>query len=158
MGFNYGVAYRIFLKELAEKHKLYAQIGLRQDQVDALDEYDWAEFHSNCVFYFHNIPFDFRDDIDTEAEEEFLAFLTGEDPTARINYPRNDTPFAWMDEITSPKLLKKLVRLPICDLMLLDESVFRNITQKEIAEKLGISQKNVSKKLTRIKNFLGNDE
>ena len=155
MAFNYGFAYRVFLKELAEKHKLYAQLGLRQDQVDAIDEYDWAEFRSNCVFYHHNSPLDFRDDVDMDAEEELLTLLTAEDPTANIDSSRSAAPFAWMDEITSTSLLKKLLSLPISDLSILDEYVFGEKTQREIAAARNITQQAVQQRIRKMRQLLG---
>ena len=154
MAFNYGLAYRVFLKELADKHILYAQLGLRQDQVDALDEYDWSEFHSNCVFYFHNTAFDFRDDIDEGADAEIISRLTVDDPASHIDSRMNGYSFSWMNEISSISFMEKLLKLPVQDLVMLDEYVFEGKTQKELSEEYGIAQQNISKRLRRIKNDL----
>lgn len=62
--------------------------------------------------------------------------------------------YAWIDEISSPTLQKKLLSLSDSDLDILDAHVFGEKTQVEIAKEIGISQKNVSKKLKRIKQFL----
>lgn len=65
--------------------------------------------------------------------------------------------YAWLDEISSPELTKKLLSLTPEDLELLDAYVFGEKTQVELAKKNGISQKNISKKLNRIRRFLAGD-
>ena len=62
--------------------------------------------------------------------------------------------YAWLDEISSPELIGKLLSLAPEDLELLDAYVFGDKTQVELAKEKGISQKNISKKLNRIRRFL----
>lgn len=65
--------------------------------------------------------------------------------------------YAWLDEISSPELIGKLLSLAPEDLELLDAYVFGEKTQVELAKTNGISQKNISKKLNRIRRFLAGD-
>ena len=62
--------------------------------------------------------------------------------------------YAWLDEISSPELIGKLLSLAPEDLELLDAYVFGDKTQVELAKEKGISQKNISKMLIRIRRFL----
>ena len=54
MAINFGAEYRRFNKEMEKKHRLYAQLEMTQEQIDALDAFDKEEFLSNnnyCRLY-----------------------------------------------------------------------------------------------------------
>ena len=50
MAINFGAEYKRFEKEMAKKHELYAQLGMSQEQIDALDEFDKEEFLSDNTY------------------------------------------------------------------------------------------------------------
>ena len=60
----------------------------------------------------------------------------------------------WVEEIENPKLAERIKILSKDDLELLTKSIVDEYTQTELAEIYGIAQKNISKKLKRIKKFL----
>lgn len=53
MAINFGAEYKRFEKEMAKKHELYAQLGMSQEQIDALDEFDKEEFLSDNTYKRH---------------------------------------------------------------------------------------------------------
>lgn len=48
MAINFGAEYRRFNEEMEKKHQLYTQLGMTQEQIDALDAFDKEEFLSLC--------------------------------------------------------------------------------------------------------------
>ena len=53
MAINFGAEYRRFNKEMEKKHRLYAQLEMTQEQIDALDAFDKEEFLSNNNYKRH---------------------------------------------------------------------------------------------------------
>lgn len=156
MAFNYGKAYRDFREELGKKHELYEQLGMSQEQIDALDEYDWSEFRADCVYQVHTQSLDISTAPDFDDAKNPLYKKFGDVLTVELTFTFRDR-YAWLDDISSPTLLKRLLSLSPDDLDLLDESVFGEKKQTELAKDKGISQKNISKKLRRIKKFLAEE-
>ena len=126
---------------------------MSREQIDALDEFDKEEFLSNNNYKRHIQSLSIDEDSEYPDDlhpllQRFIDVLAVElKVTFRDKY-------AWIDEISSPTLQKKLLSLSDSDLDILDAHVFGEKTQVEIAKEIGISQKNVSKKLKRIKQFL----
>ena len=153
MAINFGTEYKRFRTEMKKKHELYAQLGMSREQIDALDEFDKEEFLSNNNYKRHIQSLSIDEDSEYPDDlhpllQRFIDVLAVElKVTFRDKY-------AWIDEISSPTLQKKLLSLSDSDLDILDAHVFGEKTQVEIAKEIGISQKNVSKKLKRIKQFL----
>ena len=53
MAINFGAEYKRFKKEMEKKHELYTQLGMSQEQIDALDEFDKEEFLSDNTYKRH---------------------------------------------------------------------------------------------------------
>lgn len=153
MAINYGKAYRDFKKELEKKHALYEQLGMSKEQIDALDEFDWTEFRADCVYQVHTQPLEITSEPDFDEDKNPLYKKFGDVLTVELKVTFRDK-YAWLDEISSPELTRRLLSLAPGDLELLDAYVFGDETQVELAKKKGISQKNISKKLNRIRRFL----
>ena len=49
MAINFGAEYRRFNKEMEKKHRLYAQLEMTQEQIDALDAFDKEEFLNSLM-------------------------------------------------------------------------------------------------------------
>ena len=153
MALYYGKSYREFNKELDKKHKLYEQLGMSQEQIDAIDEFDRNEFNSDCVYNFHTQPLDNKaeSDFDDDKNPLYKTFLDSITVEFKATFSE---PYDWMEDISSTSLLEKIRSLTPADLELLDAYVFGEMTQTELAAKKGISQKNICKKLNRIRRFL----
>ncbi len=153
MAINFGAEYKRFEKEMAKKHELYAKLGMTQEQINALDEFDKAEFLSDNTYKRHvqSLSIDEASENPEDLHPLFKKF--GDVLSVELKVTFRDK-YAWLDEITSPELTKKLLSLAPDDLELLDAYIFGEETQVQIAKKKGISQKNISKKLDRIRRFL----
>ena len=72
MAINFGAEYRRFNKEMEKKHRLYAQLEMTQEQIDALDAFDKEEFLSNNNYKRHVLSLDI--DENTDAPDNCLLF------------------------------------------------------------------------------------
>ena len=62
--------------------------------------------------------------------------------------------YAWIEEINDSRISARLKELPPKDLDLLTRYAIGGYSQAELARQYGISQKNIHKKLQRIKKYL----
>ena len=124
-----------------------------KEQIDALDEFDWTEFRADCVYQVHTQPLEIASEPDFDEDKNPLYKKFGDVLSVELKVTFRDK-YAWLDEISSPELIGKLLSLAPEDLELLDAYVFGDKTQVELAKEKGISQKNISKKLNRIRRFL----
>ena len=158
MAFSYASAYKRFNSELAKKHALYAELGMTSEQIEALDQFDTKEFLSECVYRMHSQSFDpWEEDSDFDDGQNPMYKKFGDILSVEMKITFSGK-YGWIQEIESPELLSRLLKLSEEDLVILNASVFEGKTQKLIAAEQGISQKNISKKLKRIKKFLSNGE
>lgn len=154
MALSFSKEYALYKKKLAEKHELYQSLGMSQEQIDALDEFDKEEFLSNNTYKRHNHSLTIVADLDIPEDMHPLFKRFGDVLTTEIRQSHRDD-YPWLDEIESSALLKKILSLPQEDLDLLNAYVFEGNKQKEIASKLKVSQKTISKRLKRIAGKLG---
>jgi DNA-directed RNA polymerase specialized sigma24 family protein len=74
--------------------------------------------------------------------------------TCTIETSGDKSRYWWIEEIDNPQLAKRIKMLTKDDLELITQSVIDGYSQTELAAIYGIAQKNISKKLKRIKKFI----
>ena len=53
MSINYGSAYRTFRKEQGKLREQYRQLGMTDEQIKAMYEFDLKAFRVDCVYHNH---------------------------------------------------------------------------------------------------------
>lgn len=156
MAISFAKEYKRFEKELAKKHLMYSQLGMSQEQIDALDEFDREEFLSNNTYRRHTQPLTI--DADSENPEDLHPLLKkfGDVLSVNLEVTFRDE-FAWLDEISSPDLLEKLLSLSEEDLWILDAYVFGEKTYQEIGKETTGTPQSIYKKIHRIMRDLGSE-
>ena len=153
MGFNYAKERRKFEAEWRKLRQEYEQAGMEPSSIEEIYLFDLAEFRSRRRFEIRTQPLPEMYEADEGTGQSFLlrkhkalstefgeADFLGED--------------AWLDTIEDPILLERLKQLKRTDLELLKFLVLEEHTQKELAQKWHCSQRLISKRLKKIKNFL----
>ena len=72
MAINFGAEYRRFNEEMEKKHQLYTQLGMTQEQIDALDAFDKEEFLSNNNYKRHVLSLDIDENTDAPEDQPLL--------------------------------------------------------------------------------------
>jgi len=97
----------------------------------------------------------FSDDGDEAGEDKAALLMKFSDSlTTKESDMFQPDRTSWVDEIESKKLRKGIAKLSVKDREVLALYVFFGYTMDEIAEKQGVSQPAISKKLARIKKIL----
>ena len=104
MAINFGAEYKRFEKEMAKRHELYAQLGMSQEQIDALDEFDKEEFLSDNTYKRHVQSLSIDEDSGNPEDLHPLFKKFGDVLSVELKVTFRDK-YAWLDEISSPELI-----------------------------------------------------
>ncbi len=133
---NMQIIYNKFEKEQEKLRKEYLELGMSEDSIDKLYEFDKKQLA-------RNIAYDRRNQ---SLELDLVKF------SVEIDFSLTDRYF-WIEEISDDNIAKQLKKLSPDDLDLLTLLVVEGYTQTEIAHLKGCSKNTISKKFLRIKKY-----
>ena len=141
MSWNDGYERKMFAKRQKKQAEEYRALGMTEEQIQAMYEFDLEQF---------------KEFEETDADESDNTLLNEffDELTCTIESSGDKSRYWWVEEIEDSKLAERIKMLSKDDLELLTKSVFDGYNQIELAEIYGIAQKNICKKLKRIKNFI----
>ena len=142
MGFNYAKEKRKFDQEWAALRALYESLGMEQEAIDSLYEFDLQWFRSRRTYENHTQPFPAESYEEGEASSLLRRFPA---LVAKGADENSSSTFLW-DEMT--RGLSEL------DVQILFLRRNKGLKQAEIAKRLGCSQAAVSKRMKKLKKFL----
>ena len=156
MSWNDGYERRKFEARQKKQAEEYRKLGMSEEQIKAMYEFDLEQYKSDRRFYMHTQPFEPIEFDEAEDDDEKLSIFEkfADVLTTSIADSSEKSRYWWVEEIDNPLLAVKLKKLSEEDLELLTKYVFDGYTQKELSDIYGINQKNISKKIKRITNFL----
>ena len=137
MGYNYSREKRKFDAEWKKKEAWYRDSGMSEEAIQEIFTYDWAEFNATRRFY------RYMEDVDLERIPEkscdiLEAVLSKE----------------WIELLDSPETVRKIRKLSVDYIEIIEMLYFENLTQREIAEIMSCSQQNIAKRIEKIKKIL----
>ena len=155
MGFNYAKERREFEAEWKKLRQQYREAGFLEDKIDLMYDFDDEAFRKRRGYVNHNqfLP---PEDFGGDGEQRTSLFGKFECLAAAPDEGAFTSRSNWVDGLSDPALTYRLKLLKQTDLELLTLFVIEGYSQTEIARLQGCSQKNISLKITRIKNFLKN--
>lgn len=152
MAFIYYEEKRKFDEQWKETAQMYAAAGMSQTAIDQMHEFDWEQFKAERIWS-NRIQ-----EIDPIADEEESP-CGAESPLLKKFFDRLATQydscgthsrFWWIEEISSPLLLRGIRKLSTEEKELLTLYFVDGYTQSECAEILHISQCMINKRLSHI--------
>ena len=154
MGKNYAVERAKFERQQRQQAEQYRKLGMDEDQIQTMYEFDLATFRSDWRYEKHTQGFaasGFGDGTQDESKsalfEKFLVQLS-------VKPDDGHSREWWVEEIENPQLARALKGLSKSDLEFITRIVIEKATQMELSEELGISQQAVSKKWRKMKKIL----
>ena len=154
MAWNNGLERKKFEAEQAKLAAEYRAAGMNEEQIQAMYEFDLSVFRGNRSYAEHTqpfpeSPFEDGDDGQSPLYERFPEALT-----VTMDLPIGNSRYAWIDEIENQELLTAIRVLSADELELITQIVFDELSQREIATALGVTQPAISQKLKKILFFL----
>ncbi len=154
MGKNYAIERAKFERQQRQQAEQYRKLGMDEDQIQTMYEFDLATFRSDWRYEKHTQGFaassfgdNTQDDSKSALFEKFLVQLS-------VKPDDGHSREWWVEEIENPQLALALKGLSKSDLEFITRIVIEKATQMELSEELGISQQAVSKKWRKMKKIL----
>ena len=156
MSWNDGYERRKFEARQKKQAEEYRALGMTEEQIQTMYEFDLEQFKSERRYRMHTQPLQVQEFEENDADESDNSLLNEffDELTCTIETSGYKSKYWWVEEIENPKLAERIKILSKDDLELLTKSIIDEYTQTELADIYGIAQKNISKKLKRIKKFL----
>lgn len=147
MGFNYAKEKAKFERQWSTIREQYEDLGMSQDAIEELHDFDWDWFKSRRKYINHLA--DLPEEATVEAiRQASTGTLPGDIPATFGLELRQ-----WLDEIEDEHLLQKLMLLSEDDFALLTHLAFEECTQSEIAFQNHQSQQAISRQLQQIRKI-----
>ena len=156
MSWNDGYERRKFEARQKKQAEEYRALGMTEEQIQTMYEFDLEQYKSDRRHYSHTqsfIPDDF--DESEDDDEKLSIFDKFKDVlTTSIEDSSEKSRYWWIEEIEDAELSKRIKLLNIEDIELITLYAFDGYTQDEIAIRFSCTKQNIQKKFCRIKIFL----
>ena len=156
MCWNDGYERRKFEARQKKQAEEYRALGMTEEQIKAMYEFDLEQYKSDRRYYSHSqsfIPDDF--DEDEDDDEKLSIFDKFKDVlTTSIEESGNKSRYWWVEEIDNPNLVRNIKSLSTEQLELLTLVVIDGYGQAEIAELIKVSQSAISQRIATIRKIL----
>ena len=156
MCWNDGYERRKFEARQKKQAEEYRALGMTEEQIKAMYEFDLEQYKSDRRYYSHTqsfVPDDF--DEDEDDDEKLSIFDKFKDVlTTSIEESGNKSRYWWFEEIDNPDLVRNIKSLSTEQLELLTLVVIDGYGQAEIAELMKVSQSAISQRIATIRKLL----
>ena len=156
MCWNDGYERRKFEARQKKQAEEYRALGMTEEQIKAMYEFDLEQYKSDRRYYSHTqsfVPDDF--DEDEDDDEKLSIFDKFKDVlTTSIEESGNKSRYWWFEEIDNPDLVRNIKSLSTEQLELLTLVVIDGYGQAEIAELIKVSQSAISQRIATIRKIL----
>ena len=155
MSWNDGYERRKFEARQKKQAEEYRALGMTEEQIQAMYEFDLEQYKSDRRHYSHTqsfIPDDFDESEDDDEKlsifEKFKDVLT-----ISIEDSSDKSRYWWIEEIDEPETVKKIKSLSERDLEILTLMVIDELTHEEIAKIMGVCVRTIERVNARFKNL-----
>ena len=148
MNWNNGYERRKFEARQKKQAEEYRALGMSEEQIQSIYEFDLEQFNSERRYREHTqafLPDDFDENEDDEEKlsifEKFKDVLT-----TSIEDGDNQPRYWWIEEIDDSYISEALRMLSQTDLEILTQMVMDELKHEDIAQIMGISVRTVERK------------
>lgn len=155
MSWNDGYERTKFEAKQKKQAEEYRALGMTEEQIQAMYEFDLEEYKSDRRHYSHTqsfIPDDFDENEDDDEKlsifEKFKDVLT-----TSIEESSEKSRYWWVEEIDDSETVRIVKSLSESDLEILTLMVIDELKNKEIAQVTGIPLRTIERKKARFKKL-----
>ena len=158
MSWNNGYERRKFEAEQKKLAEEYRALGMSEEKIQAMYEFDLAQFNSKRRYYTHTQEFSTSDFEEGESDdsESTLLHKFFDELTVTIEYGSYSSRYWWIEEIEDEELAGRVRKLTSEEIEILTLVVFDGYSQVESAKKMGIPYRTFKHKMQKIKKILKN--
>lgn len=154
MSWNDGYERKKFMARMKKQAEEYRAAGMTEEQIQAMFEFDLAQYNANRSYYTHTQPLDTHEDNDEgdEVEDSFVRdFIDAFSKSDEESYFYNSDRYGWIECIEHPELAAYIKSLPETEKEIITMHVYEDLDLKEIAKSMGLPHVNVWRRFERIK-------
>lgn len=155
MSWNDGYERKMFAKRQKKQAEEYRALGMTEEQIQAMYEFDLEQFKSERRNRMHTQQFTSSDfDEGEEDDSESTLFVKFFDElTCTIETSGDKSRYWWIEEIDDSETVKKIRSLSERDLEILTLMVIDELTHEEIAKIMGVCVRTIERVNARFKNL-----
>lgn len=155
MSWNDGYERKMFAKRQKKQAEEYRALGMTEEQIQTMYEFDLEQFKSERRHRMHTQQFtssDFDEGEEDDSESTLLDKFFDE-LTCTIETSGDKSRYWWVEEIDDSETVKKIKSLSERDLEILTLMVIDELKNKEIAQVTGIPLRTIERKKARFKKL-----
>ena len=155
MSWNNAYEKRKFEEKQKKQAEKYRALGMTEEQIKEMYEFDYAQFKSERRFHIHTQSFEpDKFDADEDDNEKLSIVEKFQEVLATTQDDSADkSRYWWIEEIENPVFTKALKKLSQEQIELLSLIVADGYGQAEMAGILNVSQSAISQRLATIKKI-----
>ena len=155
MSWNDGYERKMFAKRQKKQAEEYRALGMTEEQIQAMYEFDLEQFKSERRHRMHTQPLQVEEFEENDADESDNTLLNEffDELTCTIETSGDKSRYWWVEEIDDSETVKKIKSLSERDLEILTLMVIDELKNKEIAQVKGIPLRTIERKKARFKNL-----
>lgn len=156
MSWNNGYETKKFEARQKKQAEEYRALGMTEEQIQAMYEFDLEQFKSERRHRMHTQPLQVEEFEENDADESDNTLLNEffDELTCTIETSGDKSRYWWVEEIDNPNLVRAIKGLSVKQIELLTLVAIDGYGQTAIAELLNVSQSAISQRLATIKKIL----
>ena len=155
MSWNNGYETKKFEARQKKQAEEYRTLGMTEDQIQAMYEFDLEQFKSERRHRMHTQPLQVEEFEENDADESDNTLLNEffDELTCTIETSGDKSRYWWVEEIDDSETVKKIKSLSERDLEILTLMVIDELTHEEIAKIMGVCVRTIERVNARFKNL-----
>ena len=155
MSWNDGYERKMFAKRQKKQAEEYRALGMTEEQIQAMYEFDLEQFKSERRHRMHTQPLQVEEFEENDADESDNTLLNEffDELTCTIETSGDKSRYWWVEEIDDSETVKKIKSLSERDLEILTLMVIDELTHEEIAKIMGVCVRRIERVNARFKNL-----
>lgn len=156
MGWNNGLERKRFEARQKKQAEEYRKLGMTEEQIQVMYEFDLEQFRSNRRYFMHTQPIDtsdFKDETEEDESESTLLLKFSSNMTTKIEDIVGDDVNWWIEEINEQELYNKIQLLKPKQKELLTKMIVDELSLTEISRKSGIPYRTLKYRLQSIRKI-----
>lgn len=148
MSWNNGYERRKFEAEQKKLAEEYRALGMSEEQIQIMYEFDLEQFNSERRYRMHTQPIQVQEFEENDADESDNTLLNEffDELTCNIETSGYKSRYWWIEEIDDPNISMTLKSLSKTDLEIITLMVMDEFKHEEIAQIMGVSVRTIERK------------
>jgi DNA-directed RNA polymerase specialized sigma24 family protein len=158
MSWNNGYETKKFEARQKKQAEEYRALGMTEEQIKAMYEFDLEQFKSERRYRMHTQPLQVEEFEENDADESDNTLLNEffDELTCTIETSGDKSRYWWVEEIEDEALARRVKSMVSEEIEMITLLVFEGYKQIEASQKMGMPYRTFKFKFRNIKEFLKN--